>query len=290
MYFKIAALAASAALVVSAQSLIVTAEAHHGAPPTVTRDDVSVELNHKPASVRSWIPLRGAQGALQLYVAIDDGSSTDLGLQFSALKNFVNSQPEGTRVGLAYLKNGSADIAMPVSAGPEQFAKALRLPMGVAGISASPYMGISDLIKKWPAADARREILLISSGIDTYYTSPDPQNPYLQEAVASAQRAGIIVHAIYFGGAGHLGHSIWRINWGQNDLSQLTDETGGELYWQGFGSPVALDPYLKDLEQRLENQYLLTVEASGGKGGLEPVRVTTAKHDLSLLSASRIRL
>ena len=148
-------------------------------------------------------------------------------------------------------------------------------------------MGISDLVKKWSAADARREVLLISSGIDDW-SPPDPQNPYLLKAIADAQRAGILVHSIYYAGAGHIGHSYWRVNWGQNYLAELGDETGGEAYWQGSISPVSFDPYLKDLTERLQNQYLMTLVSDDAKGGLEPVRVTTSVSGVSLVAASKI--
>jgi hypothetical protein len=44
------------------------------------------------------------------------------------------------------------------------------------------------------------------------------------------------------------------------------------------------------LAERLQNQYLLTVAVTGAKGGLEPVRVTTAKLGVSLIVASKIRM
>ena len=95
-------------------------------------------------------------------------------------------------------------------------------------------------------------------------------------------------HSIYYAGAGHIGHSYWRVNWSQNYLSELGDETGGEAYWQGFNSPVSFDPYLKDLTERLQNQYLMTLVSDDTKGGLEPVRVTTSVSGVSLVAASKI--
>ena len=231
--------------------------------------------------------MRGDQANLELYIAIDDGEDSDLGLQFNSLKDFINRQPGTTQVGLAYLRNGSANIVAPMTADHAQVAKALRLPFGQPGISASPYMGVSDLVKKWPAAEARREVLLITSGIDPW-SPPDPQNPYLQKAIADAQRGGILVHSIYYAEAGHPGHSYRSVNWGQNYLSELGDETGGEAYWQGFSSPVSFDPYLKDLAQRLQNQYLLTLAKEEIKPGLEPVRVSATRPDVSLVTASKI--
>lgn len=270
------------------QHLIVTAEGHHGAPPPeVMKDAVTVEVNRKPARVEQWVPLRGDEAGLQLYIVIDDGTDTDLGSQFGDLKNFINGQPASTEIGLAYLQYGAARIAVPLTADHAKLTAALRLPLGQPGIAASPYMGVSDLVKKWPAADARREMLLISSGSDPW-SPPDPQNPYLLSAIADAQRAGILAHSIYYGGWGHLGHSYWRINWGENYLSELGDETGGEAYWPGTQSAISLAPFLKDLDQRLRNQYLLTVSAPEAKGGLQPVRVTTTTAGVSLVTASKI--
>ena len=111
---------------------------------------------------------------------IDDGVETELAIQFNSLKSFIHEQPATTRIGLAYLRNGSANIVAPLTTDREKVAKALRVPLGEAGISSSPYLGISDLVKKWPGADARREVLLISSGIDPLLP-PDPQNPYLRK-------------------------------------------------------------------------------------------------------------
>lgn len=272
------------------QQLVVTAEGHNGAaPPEISKNDISVDANRKPVPVKEWVPLRGNRASLELYIVIDDGTNTDLGTQFGSLKTFISGQPTTTRLGLAYLRNGAATLIAPLTANHGQVTTALRLPVGQPGIAASPYMGISDLVKKWPATNGRREILLISSGMDPWYT-PDPQNPYLQKAITDCQRAGILVHSIYYSAAGHFGHSFRTINWGQNYLSEITEETGGESYWQGFGSPVSLDSYLKDLAQRLLNQYLLTLAMDPAHGELDRVRVTSNKPGVSLVAAPKVFL
>jgi hypothetical protein len=285
---KLAFIAIAFSAVAFGQHIVVTAEGHHGAPPPdVNRDRISAEVDRHPAKVESWTPLRGDQASLELYILIDDGVDSEIGLQFDSLKAFINSQPATTKIGLAYLRNGSANIVAPLTAEHDKIAKALRLPSGPPGIASSPYMCISDLVKKWPAADGRREVLLISSGVDPWVPA-DPQNPYLQQAIAAAQGAGILVHSIYYAQAGHSGHSFWQINWGQNYLSQLGDETGGEAYWQGSINPVTFDPFLKDLTQRLQNQYLLTLEPREGKGALEPFRITSSESGVSLQASSKI--
>ena len=52
----------------------------------------------------------------------------------------------------------------------------------------------------------------------------------MDSAIEEAQRAGVIVYSIYTPGVGHYGHSFWRVNRGQNYLTQISDETGGESY------------------------------------------------------------
>ncbi len=155
MRYALLALAITAASASAfGQHLIVTAEGNHGAaPPELMKDEVTVEVDKRPAGIKEWVPLRGDEAKLDLYVVIDDGEDTDLGLQFQSLKAFMNHQPETTRIGLAYLRNGAAMIVAPLSTDHAAIAKAIRLPLGQPGISASPYMGISDLVKKWPTTE-----------------------------------------------------------------------------------------------------------------------------------------
>jgi hypothetical protein len=129
-------------------------------------------------------------------------------------------------------------------------AKTIRLPLGQPGISASPYLALIDLIQKWPRADQAREVLMVTSGIDPDY-GPGPSNPYLDRAIETAQREGVVVHSIYFSTAGHFGHSLWQINWGQNYLLQLSEETGGEFFWLGTSKPSVL----RSLPERDERAF-----------------------------------
>ena len=77
---------------------------------------------------------------------------------------------------------------------------------------------------------SRREIVMISSGIEGLGGGFTPDNPYVDAGIQSAQKAGVVVYTIYSPSVGHYGHSYWRSTWGQNFLSQLSDETGGEFY------------------------------------------------------------
>jgi len=269
---------------------VVTVEARHGSvPPEISREDVMVYQGHDRDKVTDWVPLQGDQARLELFILLDDSSNTSLGSQLEDLRQFIAAQPATSKVGVAYMRDGSARIEQNLTTEHAQAAKALRLPLGDPGINASPYFALSDLIKHWPESTARREVLMITDGIDRYWGS-GLQDPYVDAAVADAQRAGIIVFAIYTPGQGHNAHSYWRTNWGQNYLAQVADETGAESYGIGFyGPPVTISPYLDDLAHRLTRQFLLTFLAKPEKkAGMQRVRLQTEVPNAELVGASQV--
>jgi hypothetical protein len=269
--------------------IIVGVEGKKGAkPPEVTRDDVMVLQKNQRLPVISWTPLRQDPAGLQLWILIDDGADTSIGNQLDDIRTFINEQPSSTQIAIGYMRNGTVNTTQKPTTDHQAAAKSLRLPLGAPGISGSPYLSLVDLIQKWPTDNQPREILMISSGIDPIYGA-GPSNPYVTRAINTAQRAGTVVHSIYFGSPGHLGHSSWRINWGQNYLAQLSDETGGEFYWQGFSNPISFAPYLNELNQLLSGQHLLTFQAPRpSKPSFEQIKVTTEVPQVTLVAPSKV--
>ena len=271
--------------------LVVTAEARHGSDvPEISQRDVMVHEGHDRDEVTGWIPAKGDNGALELFILLDDGSDTNLGTQLDGLRKFIMAQPSSAKVGVAYMQDGRAKVEQSPTSDHALAAKALRLPMGIAGVNASPYFALSDLVKRWPESTARREVFMASDGIDRYYGSGDLQDPYLDAAIDDAARAGIVVFAVYTPGAGHFGHSYWQNHWGQIYLSRVAEETGGESYYIGFtGAPVTFDPYLADMDRHLNNQYLLTFNAKPQKkSGLQRIKVTTEVSNAELVCAHKV--
>jgi hypothetical protein len=270
--------------------IVVTVEGapKDSAPPNIARNDVMVYLDNERMRVTDWTSVQNDRAGLQLWLLIDDGTDTALGNQLEDLRRFVIEQPSTTQVGIGYLRNGTVQVEQKPTADHALAAKTIRLPLGQPGISASPYLALIDLIQKWPSADQSREVLMITSGIDPDY-GPGPSNPYLDRAIDLAQRAGVVVHSIYFGSAGHFGHSLWQINWGQNYLSQLAEETGGELFWLGTSSPVSFTPYLNELNQHFRGQYILTFLAQGNRGHRR-VKLKTEVPHVTLVGPSRVYL
>jgi hypothetical protein len=271
--------------------MVVTVEANHGSDvPVIHREDVLVYQGHDRDAVTDWIPAQGDHAALEFFILLDDESGINLGSQLGDIRKFIDGQPASTKIGVAYMQNGSARIAQDLTSDHAAAAKALRLPLGIAGVNASPYFALSDLVKRWPATTARRAMLMVSDGIDRYYGSGDLANPYLDAAIHDAERAGIIVSAIYTPGVGHFAHSYWQSYWGQMYLAQVADKTGGEAYYIGYtGGPVAFAPYLENLKNRLSHQYLLTFLAKPPtKAGLQRVKITTEVPHVDLVSADEV--
>ena len=269
--------------------VVVTVEPRHGSSvPVINREDVMVYQGHDRKKVTDWLPLQREHAGLQLFLLIDDAANTSLGSQLEDIRQFINAQPSTTAVGVAYMRNGIADILQNPTNDHAQAAKALRLPLGDEGASGSPYFSVLDLFKRWPEGPVRREILMVSDGIDRF-GGGGPSNPYVDSAIEEAQRAGVIIYSIYAPGVGHYGHSFWRMNWGQNYLSQISDETGGESYYLGFGAPVSFAPYLEDLSHRLTRQYLLTFLAKPErKAGFQHFKLRTEVPNAELVAADRV--
>jgi len=269
--------------------MVVTAEARHGADvPVIQREDVMVYQGRDRVKTTNWIPLQGDHAELELFLLLDDAAGSSLGSQLEDLRRSINSQPATTRIGVGYMRDGTVDIVQNLTEDHNKAAKSLRLPLGLAGVNASPYFSVTDLIKRWPETPVRREILMISDGIDRYGPG-GASDPYVDQVVEQAQRAGIIIFSIYTPGAGHFGHSFWRINWGQNYLSQLSDETGGESYYLGSEAPVSFSPYLDDLGRRLLHQYLLTFLAKPvKKSAMQSVKLRTEVPNAELVAADRV--
>jgi hypothetical protein len=268
--------------------IVVSVEGHKGAAtPQLTQNDVLVYQNDERARVTGWEPVGSDGTPLQLWLLIDDGTDTQVGGQLDDLRHFILDQASNAQVGVGYIHNGTVQVLQELTTDHARAAHALRLPTGIPGISASPYLALVELIHKWPETPAR-EVLMVSSGIDPDYGT-GPGNLYLSRAIDTAQRAGVVVHAIYYGSAGHSGHSLWQINWGQNYLSQITDETGGEFFWQGDFNPISFAPYLTELSQRLKDQHVLTfLAASKGKGEFQKLKLKTEVPHATLVGPSKV--
>ena len=267
--------------------MVVTVEARHGKDvPGIRAEDVMVTQGKQRDKVLSLEPLESSQSSAQLFVLLDDSLSTaDLGTKLNDIRSFITSQPANTETGVAYMRNGTAQIVQNLTRDHQQAARALRLPTGDVAGSASPYFSLQDLLKHWPQSNNAREVVMITDGIDRYWDGTDLNDPYLESTIHDTQREGVTVDAIYAHGSGHYGHTLWRISVGQNLLSELTDATGGESYYLASESPVSFTPYFDEINQHLKHRYLLTFQAQPGKkAGFQRVKVSTEVPNAELVA------
>ena len=228
-------------------------------PSSVTQQDLSVKVNGKNAKVTHWGPIEAPGNQVELVLLIDSGARSSLGREMNDIEKFVQGLPPNVKAAIAYMQNGQADFAGPLTTDRTQILKNLHLPGGGAGISASPYFCLSQLAKNWPGQDerARREVLMVTDGVDPYDRRFDAEDPYVEVAITDATRAHLVLYAIYWTNAGFADSTAAANNTGQNLLAQVTEATGGKSFWQGMGNTVSFQPYFDDLSRRLKNQYEL---------------------------------
>jgi hypothetical protein len=256
-------------------------------PPAVKKDDIELYQGKERLQVANW--RRGE--TLFLAILIDESLEQNIASQWSDLRAFIKEQPATTLVGVFYGRNGAATIGQDFTNDHELAAKALRIPYGSYGAFSSPYLELQDLIKRLPGAGERRSILLISSGIDYFRGNFGPTTPDLDPTVEAAQKNNVNIWTLYAPDAGHNGRGFFRVSNAQSELSRLSDETGAESYFLGFGAPVTFKSYFDEISNHLNNQYLLTFEGSGGKKGkFERVRVTSELQGLEFMTPSLVYL
>lgn len=271
--------------------VVVSAEARHGKEvPALRGEDVTVSQGKQRDKVLAWQSVLSPEVGAQVFVLIDDSlSAAEIGNKLNDIREFINAQPANILVGVAYMRNGTAMVSQNPTNEHALAAKALRLSTGDGGSSPSPYFALQDLLKRWPQTHSAREVVMITDGIDRFWDEAGLDDPYLNSAIEEAQRGGVVVNALYARGGGHFGHSPFRINWGQNYLSELADATGGEAYYIGNDTAPSFRPYFTDLTERISHQFLLTFEAQPGKkSGLERIKVNTEVPNVELVTQRQV--
>jgi hypothetical protein len=287
-----AALSAQAQGTVPVTTVITVLGPKYTPPPALSKEDISVYESKNKRAVTGFLPAQGDKSGLQLAIVIDDATSIEsIGNQLSDIKNFINAQPRSTSIGVFYASNGGVQATSPFSADHEAAAKGVRLPFGNGGAYSSIYLATMSLIKGWPAPgpSTRREILLIADGIDRF--RGDPFSPDIQSTYEAAEKQGIIIHTLYASGVGRAGRNSFRVSYGQSNLDQLTERTGGESFFQGLQTPISFAPFLEQLDMILKNQYFLSFNmepAKNAKGQLRSFKIRTELKNIDISSADQV--
>jgi hypothetical protein len=283
-------------------------------------ENIQVKQGKDSLKVNTLLPARGDNAALQLFILVDDTCDTGIGNNLNDLRDFINAQPATTVVGVAYMSNATIQIVQNFTADHALAAKAVRLPRGSLSAMDSPYLSLISLVNGWPEQNVRREVLMITDGIDrlrgertSSLTSPtrgrtpssrgssQTMTPAVSQntmptmsidadrASTTSQRYRVIVHSIYATGVGRVGRNTWEAQLGQSGIAKIADETGGEYFALGTQNAVSFKPYLDRMQRIFENQYYLVFQAiPRDKAGLQRVKITTDQANAEIAAADNV--
>src|SRR5579864_1698199 len=257
------------------------------------RQDVSVHEDKKPCPVADLTPMSSSSEKLQLAILIDQSSTMRLGQQSKDISQFIDALPPDSSIAVAYAMNGTVMMQQTFTTDRAAVNKVLHLTTGPSAGNTAIYEALASLIKKWPHNTIRREVLLISDGIDDTYglqqTEPG-QNPSLERAIQLAQQENITVFSIFVGSGRATRNRFLNMN-GQGSLANLTASTGGYAFSQGTQTPISFRPFLDDLQKMLSQQYLLTFRpAPSRKPGYHDLKAAVEIPHVKLLAPTRIYL
>jgi hypothetical protein len=234
------------------------------APGVIQKNDLQVKVNGHNTPVSRVTPVVGRSVAPEIAIVLDDGSRGAFGNNLADLGRFVQALPPNVATAVGYMRNGDVYFAKPFTTDHREAAEAIRIPFGQPGISASPYLCLSELAKHWPTnTGAPRVVLMITNGIDPYNGSVSPMNqnsPYVETAIRDAQRNNVVVYSIFWSNRG-IASNFGGFS-GTNYLTDLAQGTGGELLSGGMTiNGPSVDVYLQRFQKALAETYLLQFDA-----------------------------
>jgi hypothetical protein len=278
----------------------------NGEVPRLGPNDIKVKQGKTFLQVTQVIPAQGDNAALQLMILIDDTLDPVVGGNLNDVKEFIKAQPPSTVIAIGYMSNATVNLAQNFTADHDLAVKAVRLPRGALSAMDSPYLSLISAVRSWPQQKIRREVLMLSDGIDRLRgIKPEPSRlgpnygpvyhtmPQISVDATSAseisQRYNVIVHALYAVGVGRAGRSSWDLELGLGGLSKIADETGGECYSLGTSNLVSFKPYLERFERTLDNQYYLVFLATPKKkAGLQRVNISTEASNSEIAAPDNV--
>jgi len=197
---------------------------------------------------------------LNLAVLIQDDLVSQVANEMGVTRDFIRSLPQGSRVMVGYITAGSLQVRQPFTTDLEQAAKSLRMPLASQASSPfNPYVEVVEALKKfdqsWTNANA---VLLISDGLDTsrgFDSTAAGQTLDLERAINEANKRQVSIFSFYAPSVGLTSRSRLAASYGQSSLNKLSNQTGGQAFFQGITGFVTFDSYFARLSETLNRQY-----------------------------------
>jgi Ca-activated chloride channel family protein len=219
----------------------------------------------------------GEAQPLDILFLFDASQSTRFRQQFQreALAAFLRTVLKPADRAAVFWFNDAVHVGQPFTESAGAVLAAIdRIPSGGA---TALYDAVAVASGEMRSRSGRRAIVILSDGRDTF------SDRRLDEALASAQQADVVVYAINTSYAGWAVTEQYRRN---DPLEYLASETGGEVFYAS--SPDEVEKVLSVLSSRLRDRYLLgfypAAEAAGGR--FRRIRVTVDRKNARVFARS----
>jgi len=265
---------------VEVQMVVTSADHMNHHPPALKAEDLKI----MDAAITGVTPFEGGRD-LELFILIDNAANYEFGAKLQELRRFVTSQPAPVSIGVAFIREGTLDVVEQPTRDHERATRALQAPSG--SIAANPYCALSSLIDTWKNKSLRREIVMVTSGMDDSSSGVVCTNA--ETTIRDAERAGVMIYMLYNPKAGYASEKWSKVDSGIVDLAHVSYETGGEAYFTSHTPPATIAPFLADITEHLAHQYLVKFRLTPGpESGFQTIHITSGTIDQELMKPDKI--
>lgn len=222
---------------------------------------------------------------MTLAILLQDDLASSVSVEAKTVAEFIRNQPGGSRVMVAYIRQGTLDVRRKFTNELERAAQSVRPPLGLA--SASPYNPYVEIIEGLRRFDSqplgRRAMVVVSDGLDIsrgFDTSSPSQSFDLQRAISEAQKRSVAIYSIFVPSAASAS-PVLSLN-GQSCLERLSNETGGRAFFQGTSAPLSFLPFLREIDSLMQKQIALTYLSTHTTKGFHKLEIKPLEGDVEI--------
>jgi VWFA-related protein len=225
------------------------------------------------------------ESPMTLALLFQDDLVSSAAVDIKNMANFIRNQPGGSRIMVAYIRQGALDVRKKFTNELDRAAEGVRAPQSLPSAAPyNPYVEIIEGLKRYDSQPmGRRAMIVVSDGIDVSRgadSSSPAQSIDLQRAINEAQRRAVAIYSIFVPPAAP---SLLSLNLnGQSCLQRLSAETGGQAFFQGNGAPVSFDPFLKEIDLLMSRQLALTYRSTHTNKGFHKLDIKPLEKDVEI--------
>ncbi|HEU4325042.1 MAG TPA: VWA domain-containing protein [Roseiflexaceae bacterium] len=220
----------------------------------LTQDDFQILEDGQPVAISDFAG--GGQTAINTVLVIDRSGSMDVSGKMEGAKDaavaFVEQMRPGDRTAIVAFDT-EAVLVQPFTGDTRALTRAIRSLR--PGESTALYDSLIAGVEQLDGISGRRALLLLTDGRDLLGTDSDApaSDATLDQAIDTAERAGIAVQAI---GLGERGSDDRRTGIDERVLRRMANETDGEYFYAPSADQLA--SLYRRLAADLHQEYRLT--------------------------------